>query len=116
MKRAGHVMVCGVKTPVRVGTVDDQQGLHNAYGCYDTDECVIWLAADCPPHHVPFIATHEGLHAMLNHSGAIRMTSSMLGLDMDNAKDREKMEAWEEALVRVLTPHVVETFGAARVK
>ena len=38
-----------------------------------------------------------------------RLTARIFGVE----RDSKQMEEWEEITVRVLTPHVLETFGAA---
>ena len=104
-----HVAICGLNIPVRVGTPKDCADLAGAYGCYDVDTATIWLNADTPAHAASFWFVHEILHALLNLSGLLYATARIFGVE----RDSKQMEEWEEITVRVLTPHVLETFGAA---
>ena len=111
MKTLGHVPICGMEVPLRSGTEKDCQDPKGAYGCYVVDTATIWMDQNVPPHAGPFWCTHEALHALLNNSGALRMTAALL----DQKIGSVAMERWEENLIRVLTPHIIETFGAAKV-
>ena len=107
---ACHITICGVSIPVRVGTAKDYPDLGESYGVYDVHKGVIWLNANVPEHTAPFWLVHEVLHVMLHLSGALEATSVIFGV----SRDDRRMEEWEEALIRVLTPHVLETFGEAQ--
>lgn len=114
MKRPRFVRACGLRIPVRFGTEKDYPELKGCYGCYDLDTCTIWIESSCPPAVQAFWIAHEAVHAVLNNSGALRMTATAFGIDMDEPEERKRMDSWEEALVRVLVPHILETFGPTR--
>ncbi len=107
MKNAGAIKVCGQTIPVKEGLASDEPGLEKAYGCYDLDTSTLWLDENNPKHIRTFWKTHEALHALLNLSGSLYAMASALGLPREDPR----REAWEEAFVRILTPHVLETFG-----
>lgn len=112
-KPVGHLAICGLRIPVCVGNETDHPDLARAYGCYDLDTQVIWIHETCPRHSVDFWLTHEAKHAMLACSGALRATAALFGLDLDKPADRDRMDVWEEAMIRILVPHLIETFGPA---
>jgi hypothetical protein len=111
VKRAGHVAVCGLNLPVKLGTEEDFAGLKGAYGCFDPDTGTIWLDENIPPHVKPFWTVHEVLHAVLLHSGALYVTASIFGCEREDPR----LDRWEEAIVRILTPHLLETWGKVTV-
>ena len=112
MKSLGHMPVCGVDLPVKEGSATDQPCMEKAYGCYDVDTATVWLDENNPKHVKDFWRTHEALHALINLSGVAYVTAAALGLKRDDPR----MEEWEEAIIRVLTPHIIETFGAPKVR
>jgi hypothetical protein len=112
MKALGHMPVCGVDLPVKAGDEKDNSDLTKAYGCFDLDTSTVWLDENLPRHAADFWRTHEALHAVLNLSGAIYATAAALGMKRDDPR----IDEWEEMIVRVLTPHIIETFGPARVR
>jgi len=107
MKRFGFIKVCGSKIPIQVGSSEDHKELVGCYGLYDANTCTIWIHVDTPKTLIIQTLVHEVLHAMLNLSGAIYSTAAAFGLDRDDSR----IEAWEESFVRLLTPHITETFG-----
>lgn len=115
MKTLGAVMICGMRVPVRTGSEKDHPSLRGTYGLYDIDQVAIWVNADTPAHMRDFITVHESLHAILNNSGALRSVATTAGLDLEDRKDFQRMEVLEENLIRILVPHILETFGPARV-
>ncbi len=110
MKKAGAIKVCGLTIPVCEGLTHDQPGLEKAYGCYDVDTATLWLDETNPKHVKAFWKTHETLHAIMNLSGAVYSMAAALGVPREDPR----LDEWEEALVRLLTPHILETFGAPR--
>jgi len=110
LKLPKHVRICGVIIPVRVGTSKDCAGLDGAYACYDRDKLIIWVDASTPAPSRQFWTSHEALHALLGLSGLLEVTKAAFGLKDDDAR----LEAWEEAVVRVLTPNIVDVFGPLR--
>lgn len=103
-----HVTVCGLDLPVKVGTNRNHPDLEKSYACYDPEQMCIWLHADCPTDFVGFWLAHESIHAMLDLSGVLDVTAAV------SEKERNDLDAWEEAVVRILTPHVLETFCNSR--
>jgi hypothetical protein len=110
MKNAGAIKVCGLTIPVREGSAVDQPGLEKAYGCYDVDTSTLWLDEQNPKHTRSFWKTHETLHALVHLSGAVYAMASALGVKREDPR----IDDWEESIVRILTPHVLETFGPPR--
>jgi hypothetical protein len=115
MKHLGTVTICGMCIPVREGSEKDHPVLKGAYGIYDVDSATIWVDVSTPAHVRDSIIVHEALHAVLNSSGAYRSIATMTNLDLENPRDLARMNEIEENLVRILVPHVLETFGPARV-
>ena len=107
MKRTS-IKVCGVNVPVRVGNVKDCPDLADCYAFYDNVKIQIWVSDTTPPASRDFWVTHEALHALLDLSGALSLTQASLGV----SEDDPRIEAWEEALVRILTPNILDLFGA----
>lgn len=103
MKVIGTVPVCGVDYEVKVGDFSDFQPLELADGVCDPTNRVIWIQSGLSPEKVLSVLKHECLHALFHESGMMQMTEAALGTD--------KLDAWEEALVRILTPHIDSTFG-----
>ena len=101
------ISVCGLRIPVRVGTNRHHPGLEKAYACFDEEQMVIWVHADCPAGTVDFWIAHETLHALFTLSGVVDATAAV----SDMARGDARLEAWEEASVRALTPHVLVAFG-----
>lgn len=112
MKSLGHVRVCGIALPVRVGSADEEPLLKGAYGAYNEDKSTVWLNEDNPPYTMAFWAAHEALHALVNLSGAMEAAGAILGMKDDDPR----LAALEENIIRVITPHLIETFGPARVR
>ena len=110
-EKIGTLDICGTKVEVRTGTNADTDGLDGAYGCFDTTELVIWLHSALPKRKVPDTLTHEALHAIWLNSGARFAIASSLGIPDGDSR----LEALEETLVRILTPHVKSTFGLPKV-
>lgn len=109
MKLVGYVHVCGRQLPVKEGTEEDCHHLENCWGVFVQDEGAIWLDERAPEHMKPFWLMHEALHALIHLSGALFLTTSALRI-----RDNDEVKEWEEALVRELTPHLLETFGPPR--
>jgi Zn-dependent peptidase ImmA (M78 family) len=109
-----HINVCGTSVPVRVGSEKTDSRLKDAYGLYDLDTGVIWINESTPVGMRDAVLAHEVLHVILNSSGALRVTAMAFGLSCDKPRDLKRMNEWEEAIIRVLTPGVLEAFGAAR--
>jgi hypothetical protein len=115
MTPLGTVKVCGIAIPVQIGDEDDNPNLAGAYGCYDLDDGIIWISHTCPAAEMPFWITHEACHALLQKSGALRVTALAFGLDVEKkAKHLKIASTWEEVFIRVMTPHIIETFGFAQ--
>lgn len=104
------VTICGLTVPVRFGTEKDQSELSDSYACYDRDTCTIWVHTATPADKVEFWKVHEALHALCENSGVIYATAAIFGVKRDDSK----VEAWEEAVIRILCPHILQTFGPAR--
>lgn len=103
MKRLGKLPVCAATYEVRLGTFEDYEPLQHAYGVCDTANRVIWVHAGMSPAKTLETLAHEALHALLTESGVLQVTEATLGAS--------ELGAWEEAVVRVLTPHLMATFG-----
>lgn len=110
MKPAAYVRVCGIDIPVFLGTAQDNDDLVDAWGCYSVTEMSIWLDKSCPGNLIDEVLTHEVIHALIHRSGMLYELCAVFGLHRGDPK----FDAWEEALVRRLTPHIVETFGPVR--
>ena len=110
-----HIKICGIAVPVRTATEDEDDGLKKAYAYYDIEDGVIVLNKKLPANSDISFLTHEVLHAMLSSSGALRVTAATLGIDIDKTAGLKRMELWEELFIRVVTPHIVETFGGPKV-
>lgn len=110
MKNLKPMPVCGLSIPVKEGTEEENRNLEKAYGCLDMDTLTVWIEERTPKHTKAFWKTHEALHAILNLSGAIYATAAALGLPREDPK----IAAWEETFIRVVCPHILETFGPPR--
>lgn len=97
-------MVCGQRIAI------EYEDLGALYGKYDRDECKIKLHSETPADKQPLWKTHETLHALLEGSGVLYATAAIFGI---KRKD-PRIDAWEEAVIRILSPHILETFGAPR--
>jgi hypothetical protein len=109
------VKVCGLSVPLCFASEKEDATLKGAHGYYDPDTGVIVLNKSLPAGSDATFLVHEVLHALLNTSGALRATAATLGIDIDKPAGRKQMDTWEEVFIRVITPHVLETFGPARV-
>lgn len=107
---ATSIRVCGLLIPVAQGSAKDHPDLKKCWGVYDHENEIVWMNEATPKDKVPFWETHEALHALVNKSGLLYVTAAIFGAEVGD----DKMEAWEEAFIRVATPHVLETFGGPR--
>jgi hypothetical protein len=108
--RPPTVRICGLDLAFRRGSEKDNPDLSDCHGYYDGTEHTIWIHDNVPNNAVPFWTTHEKLHGLLDLSGALHVTAGIFGISPEDPR----MEAWEEAIVRVLTPHIANTFGGPR--
>ena len=105
MKILGTVSICGCVYTVKVGDFNDQDALEHAYGCCSMSTRTLWLHAGMPVEKTLDTLSHEALHGLLGESGIRETTEGIFGAT------EAQMQAWEEALVRILTPHIMATFG-----
>lgn len=104
------VKICGLRIPVRYGDEKDAPALAKAYACYDRDTCTIWIHRDTPKDKVEFWKVHEARHVLLECSGLLYATAAIFGVKRNDPR----MDAWEEAFIRIMCPHDLETFGPPR--
>ena len=110
MKHLGNVLICGAAYPVLEGNAGECEEMDGANGVCLTGERQIWLKEGMPASKVNDILTHEVLHGINDGAGVIYATAAALGLHEDDPR----LRAWEEVLVRILTPHITAAFGPAR--
>lgn len=110
MKSVKAIRVCGQLVPVIRGSEQDNRNLEGAWGLYEPETDIIWIDERTPKDKVSFYETHEALHALHCKSGLVFLMASVLGMEEDDPRIRRL----EETMVRVLTPHVLETFGGPR--
>lgn len=107
MKHLGNVLICGAGWPVIEGNIGDCEQLQGANGVCLTGRREVWIEEGMPASKVDNIITHEVLHGINDGAGIIYLTAAALGLNEGDPR----LVAWEEVLVRALTPHVTAAFG-----
>jgi hypothetical protein len=106
-KRIGWLTICGNKVPViRVPELLTAEG-GTALGLSDFERNAIFIRAGQTETQEKDTLIHEGIHMLLNLSGAVNHLAGYV-----KAKD---LAACEETLVRILTPNVVAMLGKATV-
>lgn len=104
MKELFRVTVAGVIIPIfratskEVDDLKDDDG-EDLLGCFVPEKGAIYITQGQPAGLERDTINHEIIHAWINLSGALRL----LRLHFRKADDPDEVE---EALVRVLTPHV----------
>lgn len=102
-KRIGLLTICGNKVPViRVPNLTTSEG-GVALGLSDFERNTIFIREGQTETQETDTLIHEGIHMLLNLSGAINHLAGYV-----KAKD---LTACEETLVRILTPNVVAMLG-----
>jgi hypothetical protein len=107
MKHLGNVLICGAGYPVIEGNAGDEETLANASGVCKVEDREIWLQEGLPASKAVGTLVHEVLHAINADSGLIYALAAALGI---NEAD-PRLDAAEEMLVRILTPHIFGAFG-----
>ena len=110
MKKLGYLKICGQTIEVLEGDENDCPHLQSARGVYIPGKAQIWLEEDQPADRLVDTLVHESLHGLVDMSGIFDATASILGLERDDPR----MAKWEEAFIRVITPHVAALFGAPK--
>lgn len=111
MRKLGTLDISGTAHDVCIGNSSDHPALGGAAGVYESDHLRIWLEAGLPKRKIEEVLTHETLHAIWYLAGVNYATAAALGLSADDPR----LAAWEEMLVRILTPHVKSVFGLPKV-
>ncbi len=106
MKHLGNVLICGAAYPVLEGNSGECEEMDGANGVCLTGARQIWLKEGMPTSKTADILVHEILHAIHDGAGMLYMTAAALGLNEDDPR----LVAWEEVLVRLLTPHIAAAF------
>lgn len=105
MKVLGTLPICGCDYTVKSGDFNDLDALEHAYGCCSMSTRTIWVHSGMPPAKTIDTLSHETLHGLLGESGVRETTEAIF------SATEAQMQAWEEAIVRILTPHIMSAFG-----
>jgi hypothetical protein len=104
-KLLGVSVLGGIRYKVFLGSEKDNPELAGRmYGVTMPHECEIWVNASDGPEARKDTWVHEHLHALLDAYGIKYTLRSQLGIS------GERWEAFEEELVRLLTPALRQTF------
>lgn len=105
-KRAGTVKICGSKIQIIKVRELSQDG-RPCLGLTDHEHSLIFIREGQSEAQALDTLVHECLHALLHLSGASNMLANL-------TKTEDFSEA-EEALIRVVTPHVISLMGELKV-
>jgi hypothetical protein len=107
MRILGELVVCNETYTVKLGVAGDYSLLDKAYGVADIVTHTLWIHEGMAPEKMVQTITHEAVHALLAESGAMSV------IELAGIADTQNLE---EALVRVLTPHISTLFGPPQLR
>lgn len=111
-KILGAIRVCGLLLPLKEGTVADCSDLKDTWSIYDVESNSVWYDEKTPEGHRPLWGVHESLHGIFDTSGITHLIAFALGLPADD----QRVEDLCEIIIRVASPHVLETFGPPKIE
>jgi Zn-dependent peptidase ImmA (M78 family) len=104
-KRSGTIKICGSKIQI-IKLKELSQDGRPCLGLTDHEHSIIFIREGQSEAQALDTLVHECLHALLHLSGASNMLSNL-------TKTEDFTEA-EEALIRVVTPHIVSLMSELR--